>query len=420
MARGSAPTITSPLYAGAVPVDGEPRDLVVVGTEHGDLLAVNAVDGAVIWRDRFGHIKNSCPDTPDDTYGFGGTPVIDRTHGLVYVAASHEDPPSVDVYALDLSTGQVQPGWPVSISSDPLHMHEWGALTLFGDTLYAGLASMCDVPPDFGRITAIDTRAASVTKTWYVVVVNDVPVGGGGIWGFGGVSVDPATGDVFTATGNAESPFPQSQAYAERVVRLSGGLDVLDQNYPGLHGIDVDFGGTPVLFRPAGCPAELAVPNKTGQLFVYRVDSLGVGPSQTIQMTGNPGPYGLFIGLAAWSDAAQMLLVSDPGPSVAGFTHGLVAFRPGPGSLELAWQAAAGSNGSSPVSSPTVAGGVVYYGDGARDRVLAFDASSGKPLWSSGPAIDGPVFAPPVVSGRRLFVAAWSGKAGGALYGFEA
>ncbi len=159
------PVITSPLYAGGVDVSGIRRDLVFVGTEHGDLFAVNAVDGTVVWHDRFGHISNSCYDTPDSKYGIGGTPVIDRVANRIYVAASRPDPPGVEVYALDLSTGLGAPGWPVTISDDPVHMHEWGALTLSGDNLYTSMASMCDEPPDFGRIAAIDTRTARVTST---------------------------------------------------------------------------------------------------------------------------------------------------------------------------------------------------------------------------------------------------------------
>jgi hypothetical protein len=58
-------------------------------------------------------------------------------------------------------------------------------------------------------------------------------IDGGGIWSSGGVSVDPATGNVFTATGNAFTD-PESYRYSENVVELSSNLKVLGFNYPGL------------------------------------------------------------------------------------------------------------------------------------------------------------------------------------------
>src|SRR5437660_3016752 len=53
-----------------------------------------------------------------------------------------------------------------------------------------------------------------------------------------GDSIDPATGDVFTATGNALTN-PESFRYSENVVELSSVLQVLGSNYPGLTGLDV-------------------------------------------------------------------------------------------------------------------------------------------------------------------------------------
>jgi outer membrane protein assembly factor BamB len=66
------------------------------------------------------------------------------------------------------------------------------------------------------------------------------------------------------------------------------------------------------------------------------------------------------------------------------------------------------------VLGPTIAGGVAYYGDGMGGDVAAFDETTGELLWSWDV---GPVFAPPVVSGSRVFVAAWD-DADGVMWAF--
>jgi hypothetical protein len=280
---------------------------------------------------------------------------------------------------------------------------------------------MCDVPPYYGRAVAVDVRTHRIVSTWSVVHARGAVVGGGGIWGAGGVSVDPGDGDVYAATGNALYPWPEQQPDAERVARLTPSLVLEASNHPGLRGIDVDFGSTPVLYRTPGCPGQLAVMNKSGALLVYLRDRIVRGPVQRMQMAGNRSRngLGLFIGLPAFSPGARMLYVANPGPDHAPFRHGLVALRLGSDCrLAPAWQQTAGQEATSPFSSPTVANDVVYFGDGADGRVFALDARTGRRLWDSRDSIGGPVFAPSVIANGRLYVAAWSGGDGGTLYAF--
>ncbi|MEO6857190.1 MAG: PQQ-binding-like beta-propeller repeat protein [Solirubrobacteraceae bacterium] len=82
-------------------------------------------------------------------------------------------------------------------------------------------------------------------------------------------------------------------------------------------------------------------------------------------------------------------------------------------SLSLAWQQAVGPNLQS-VSPPTVAGDIVYYGDGIGNTEYAFNAATGAPVWNSGSTIDGSLYAAPLVDNGQLIVPAWDHK----LYAF--
>ena len=378
-----------------------------VGTEHGVVEAVDAATGGLVWERRLGSVQTDCYDMPGDRFGVSGTPVLDLRRHLLYVVGSSRS--GVAMHALDLASGREPARWPVPLSTDSRHMHVWGALTLFRGTVYAGFAGMCDLPPYYGKVVAVDTRSASISAVWYAVRERGFPVGGGGVWGYGGVAVGRSEGSVYAATGNALPPAPQGQPHGESVVRLTRRLVPVAANGPSPNGEDVDFGATPMLFRPRGCPAELVVANKGGALFLYDRDRITAGPLQRIQVAQNvPGGLGLMIGVAAYSPMTQMVYLSDPGPDRSPYRHGLVAFRVG-GDCRLhpAWQQTVGLDGGTTVSSPAVAGGVVYYGDGSDGRVFAFDARTGRELWTSGRSIGGPVYAAPVVVNGLLLVTSW-------------
>src|SRR5207244_7964832 len=69
---------------------------------------------SVVWRQNLGSVSLGCAPTPDNIMGITSAAVIDRSAGLVYQAGGDGQ-----VYALDLATGAVKPGWPVRITSSP-------------------------------------------------------------------------------------------------------------------------------------------------------------------------------------------------------------------------------------------------------------------------------------------------------------
>jgi outer membrane protein assembly factor BamB len=405
--------IAQPVEAANVKFPRSAKNLVYEGTEHGDFYALDAATGHALWHRRLGSIHTSCHEsTPDGMYGIGGTGTIDRQRNVVFVAAGDGS-----IHSLDLATGRETSGWPLTHTFQPAREHVFGGINERNGKLYVTVASSgCDTPPFNGRAFEIDIRSRTVVHSFYPATRK---VGGGGIWGPGGASIDPANGHVFVATGNALTK-PEWYSYSDHVVELGPSLNVLGANYPdlanypGLVSGDFDFGSTPILYRPSGCPTQqVAAKNKFGLLIVYNEGALNAGYTQRLEIA--TVKHGQFNGIPAWSPKQNMLYVSNSSDSVTGtYFHGLVALHAGSNcQLSLAWQDTVGPNLAS-VSPPTVANGVVYYGDGSGNTERAFNAETGAPLWSSGSAIGGGLYAAPIVVNGMLLVPSWDHK----LYAF--
>jgi len=348
-----AVTIMQPVLATGVIVNGSPKDLVYMGAEHGDLYAIDVASGTMVWQRNLGSQQTTCHDIPDGIFGVSGSPFLDRANNRMFVVGGDGN-----MYALDMSTGDTLSGWPVAVTTDPAHEHTYGAVNVNNGIAYAETASHCDFTPYHGRVVAINIANQQV-RTF---IPAGPRVNGGGIWGPGGVSIDPANGHVFAATGNALTN-PESYRYCENVVELSSALRVLGSNYPGLTGDDVDFGATPILYQPPGCTPMVAAKNKTGVLVTYERGNVSAGPSQRLQVA-NVSDW-QFNGIPAWSDTTHLLYIGNSSDSNSGgFMHGMVALGVDANcQLSLAWQTVVGPNFAS-VSPPTVAGCFVYYGDG--------------------------------------------------------
>jgi hypothetical protein len=270
--------------------------------------------------------------------------------------------------------------------------------------LYVTVASHCDFGRYHGTTDQIDTATGAIVHRFYPATRNVV---GGGIWGPGGAAIDLATHHVFVATGNALTN-PESFHYSEDVVELGGSLKVLGANYPGLIGGDVDFGATPILYQAPGCPPQVAAKNKSGVFVVYTRGDVSSGPTQRLQVASVDDYQ--FNGIPAYSPRDRTIYIgnsSDTSDPQAPYRHGMVALKVQPDcSLALAWQKRVGPNFSS-VSPPTVANGVVYYGDGYGNTEYAFDSTTGRMLWNSGASIGGGLYAAPTVVNGTLYVPSW-------------
>ena len=377
-----------PLYADGV---------VFAGSEAGRFAALDAVTGAPLWTRTLASVDTTCGDVPGGIHGISATPVLDQARGTIWVAGGDGR-----VWALDSLTGKTRRGWPVRVGRRNEHI--WGALALRGRRLYVATASYCNNAFYRGRVVALNPETGKRRAQWR-------PLGrrghGGGVWGWGGVVVDPADGDVYVATANAQGRAEGRARHAEEVIRLSAGLELEQANDPGPpERADNDFTGAPVLFRAPGCPAQLAVMHKSGQLFLYDRRRIRRGPRQRIQA----GDFEAFVGLGtyAWSQERRTLFLANG--SAGRYRAGLVALRlNGRCRLELDWQQPAPKQDPTWPTPPVVAGDVVIYGDGSGQHVRAYDADDGALVWDSGTAT-GDVYGAPIVANGWLFAPSWDEK----------
>src|SRR4051812_3783541 len=187
----------SPILATGLDVNGTVTDVIYVGTERGGFYAVSGA-GRVLWSRNLGSVVvPNCNDTPGAVFGVSASAAFDRQRNAVFVEGGDGQ-----VYALNPVTGATLPGWPVRLTTIPNTEVVFGAPTLVRNHLYYVIAAHCDTIPYHGRVVDIDLNARAIAHTFYVTGSASGPYGGG-IWGWGGASVDPANGDVYVATGNS-------------------------------------------------------------------------------------------------------------------------------------------------------------------------------------------------------------------------
>jgi outer membrane protein assembly factor BamB len=393
-----------PVVATNVNVGGASKTVIYAGAMSGKFYAFDADTGAMVWSKQLGTGSYVCPASgAPGNWGVEGTAVLDRPRSRIYVPDGANQ-----VHALDLATGAEASGWPVSAAPVTSHDFIHTALNYNPNNglLYTTTGSTCDISPWQGRVAVISTSSASLANTFYP----EQGASGGGVWGFGGVSIDPSTNNVFIAVGNADSS-NESAAYGEHVVELSPDLNtVIASNFPPNMPFmfDSDFGATPLLFQPVGCPPLLAAVNKSGAFILYDRTNISAGPIQEITMASTGSE---FRGVPSYDPVTNYVYVALPD------SQGI--YLPGIGAFSMTanctlnptpvWNGTFGATKDkrSPI---TIANGVAYIAGYNENTVYAFDAASGAQLWSG--SLSGAGQIGPVVVNGRIYV----GDVGGTIH----
>ncbi len=405
--------MAQPLYVPNVNIPGQgTHNVIYVATEMDSVYAIDAETGAQLWHASMlnggttaSGIYLPCGTGPGFTQeGITGTPVIDPTPtptapaGTMYLVAKTLLGTTVrhHLHALDITTGNEQPGSPVLITAtstskkghvthfNSLHQKNRPGLLLLNGVLYLGFGSNYCNDSDTGWVLSYD--AVSLSQ---LGVFNTSPdYGLTSIWQSGnGLAADEG-GNIFASTaetGRNGFDVPSGgQTYCMTALKLAPDLpvDPVDYFTPwnvaflNSHDMDLSSSGPMVLPDQNGpWPHELVVTGKYGVAFVLNRDNLGMyspGDSNALQE----------VVLVPNSDSNPLdVMMSSPA-----YWNNTVYFAPN-GSPLLAFPLSAGLLGAplktpakySGAHSPSIssngnANGILWVmGNG---QLLAFDAVS--------------------------------------------
>ena len=284
---------TQPLIVTGVSVSGGTRDLVYVTTVNNSVYSFDANDPQAakpVWHVNFGIPPNvnstdfGCLDM-NGQIGIVGTPVIDKSRGVLYVVALTKAGSGFTqkLHELDLATGADLPESPVTIetrSFDPLMENQRPALLLANGMVYVGYASHCDKDPYHGFLFAYDAKTLHLVN-----VFNTSPTGSeASIWQSGQAPASDAQGNVYVVTGNGS--WDGKKNFSESFLKLTPDLRLVDWFTPtnhfdlDRHDTDLDSSGATLI---PGKPLVLGG-GKEGVLYLLSTKDLGhLGDEHAIQ-----------------------------------------------------------------------------------------------------------------------------------------
>jgi outer membrane protein assembly factor BamB len=328
---------SSPIYLHSARIEGRVRDAIFVTTTYGKTEAIDAASGRLLWR-----------YTPPTYASYSGspritnmTPIADRNADAIYAGA-----PDGRIVRLELSTGRRV--WSTSITRDPTHEKLTSSLNFTRGGLVVATTGgyIGDAPPYQGHVVTLDPRSGKIVRVWnslcsdrrVIIEPSTCPSSDSAIWARSGAVVDPSTGNLLVATGNA--PWNGKTDWGDSVLVLSPDASRLigtwtPPNQDELNRNDLDLGST----APALLADGLIV--QGGKDGLLRLISRGL---RTIQTVSTPGGTDLFSAPAVWRGTWLFVATGE----------GTDAWALRGGKLAQVW-----SNGNDG-TSPVVAGGLLY------------------------------------------------------------
>ena len=313
--------MAQPLYVPNVNIPGQgTHNVIYVVTQADSVYAIDADTGTQLW---YASMLNGgttasgkylpCGTAPGfNQEGIVGTPVIDTNTNTIYLVAKTLLNTTVrhHLHALDITTGNEQPGSPVLIQAtstsnaghktvfNSLHQKNRPGLLLLNGVLYLGFGSNYCNDGNSGWVLSYDPASLS-----QLAVFNTSPdYGLTSIWQAGnGLAADEA-GNIFVETAEAGSrgfDVPAGgQTYCNSVIKLFPDLEIADYFTPWtvafLNSHDLDLSSTGAVVLPdlpdSPFPHELIASGKEGIVYVLNRDNMGMfstgSDSQIIQELG--------------------------------------------------------------------------------------------------------------------------------------
>ncbi|MGZ7079257.1 MAG: outer membrane protein assembly factor BamB family protein [Thermoanaerobaculia bacterium] len=410
----------SPAYVRRVPILARERDLVIVTTTRGRMVALDARRGTIEW-------QTSPPPGPQWTTS---SPAIDPDRDFVYGYALDG---RVHKYDITDGTEVTIGGWPQLVTLKPDVEKGSSALSIVttgngSRYLYMTTAGYPEPDPgdqgDYqGHLVAINLatgrqnvfNSACSDKAMHFVEngdeTNDCTNVQSGIWARAGTVYDEVTDRVFVTTGNGAYDADRggynwgSSVIALRPDGSTDGGTPLDSytptDYQLLTDIDADLGSTTVAILASADTSGRRLAIQSGKDGRVRFLDL-----RDLSGAGGPGHIGGELGVievpqrgpiftrpASWLDSSGrtwVYLANGRGLSASI----LVVDEKGP-HLDTRWTEPGYAE------SPVIVNGVLYFaGD---HRVAALDPETGETLWEDR-TIGGVHWQSPIVANQRLFI----------------
>jgi len=351
---------SSPIYLHDVNVFGTSHDVFFATTTYGKTEAINASNGKVLWRfvpPSYGSLAATAQIT-------NATPVSSTDRSAIYAAA-----PDGNIRKLRITDGKVL--WTTSVTRDPTHEKLTSSLNVSrGMVLVTTGGYIGDAPPYQGHVVTLSEGTGAIEHVWNslcsdrhaLITPSTCRSSDSAIWSRNGAAVDPATGNLVVATGNA--PWNGSTDWGDSVLVLSPDASRLlrhwtpaDQHH--LNDADLDVGSTSPALLSGGYAVQGGKDGKLRLLTLGRLPGQNAKLGGELQTVPTPGGAALFSEPAVWQ--GRWVFVADG--------SGTQAWRLVGGRLRSAWSNDVGG------TSPVIAGTLVFVATSGAINV--YEATNG-------------------------------------------
>ncbi len=414
---GSDPDSTNPVTPGQAwqtpaldgEVYGQPLvygSYVYVATENDTIYELDPATGAVQWANHLAAPEPSsaapCGDI-SPSIGITSTPVIDTSTNRIYAVGAVSAFGAVyhELFALDLSSGQEVPGFPMVVDppypsgGSAVNQLQRPGLALDGGRILIGYGgNNGDCGTYWGWLVSAPTSGSGGLGYFQV----DPGYHAGAIWASGNAPPVEASGNVFVATGNGRGDSSSNPQYGDSVVRLNASASPLDwwapTNWQSLDASDADLGSSMPTLLPGGYVFQTG---KDHNGYLLNGNALGGVSSPVAQVSGFC-PGGSFGG-SVYDGTNSTIYVACNG--------GLKALSLGSASppslaVKAGFSAPAGATGP-----PMIAAGLVWVTNYSTGTLYGLDPASGAvasqfSIPENGSAVNH--FSTPSAGGGQLFV----------------
>jgi len=338
----------SAIYLHGVTVNGSSHNVFFVTTTYGKTIALNAVNGAVLWEYTPANFSTWAGTAQMTT----STPAADPDRQHIYAAA-----PDGTIQKLAIANGQVV--WKTAITLLPSREKITSPIKVFNGHVIATTGGYIgDAPPYQGHLAILDSQTGNLLQVWNSLCSNEPGLitpsscssTRSAIWGRAGALIDPSTGNIFVATGNG--PYDGSTDWGDSVIELNPGATEILGNYTPadnatLDDEDLDLGSTSPALLGGGILAQGGKDQMIRLLSTSAMAGTTAHTGGELQIVSTPSGNKLFTALAVWQNGATTWMFAADGGATTAWTVKN-------GMLKQKWSSPTGG------TSPVVAGGLLY------------------------------------------------------------